>query len=86
MQKKAILLISSIIFLSSLSGCIHTGTVQFDTPERPPLPVATWQSTPDGRFCTDEAGARAILKREALRDIYEDKLKATIDGCNKALK
>lgn len=84
MLRRALLLTGLTIFLSS---CAATGgsSVKFDVPERPPLPKAAWTER-DEMFCVDEAGARAVLEREAIRDAYEAQLKAAIDGCNKALE
>lgn len=82
MLKRASLAIALIICLSS---CVHRESVQFDTPTRDPLPQPEWTEK-DGMYCVTEKGAREILTREVLRNAYEEKLRATIEGCNKALK
>lgn len=78
-----ILLISLMILLSS---CVHRGTgVQFDIPVRSELPTVKWAST-ENSHCIDDNNAKALLKREAIRDTYEIQLKDTILQMNKALK
>lgn len=82
MSKLKILLISLTICLSS---CTTSNVLQIAVPERPELPYTLWTSNTDGVYCTDEAGARNILKREAIRDGYEQQLRVIIDEANKAL-
>ena len=56
----------------------------FDVPERPILPVSSWQISGD-LYCTDEDGTRLLLEREVIRNSFELELKETIKACNKAV-
>lgn len=82
-------MLKAMTFLISLtiltSSCTHINSgAQFNIPERPQLPKAEWKLV-DNMFCTDETGARNMLKREAIRDGYESQLKSIIHNANKAL-
>ena len=83
MLKKILLLTGLIICLVSCG--LKKELVQFDVAERPLLPRALWVGK-EGLLCVDEIGARTLLEREIIRDSYEMQLKATVEGCNEALR
>lgn len=83
MLKATLYLISLMILISS---CSHIYTsAGFVIPERDALPKAEWSHDINGNYCTNEEGAKNILKREAMRDGYEAQLKAIIESANNAL-
>ena len=83
MLKKILLLTGLIICLVSCG--LKKELVQFDVTERPLLPRALWAEK-EGLLCVSEIGARTLLEREIIRDAYEKQLKATVEGCNEALR
>ena len=83
MLKAMLYLISLMILVSSCSH-VYTST-GFIIPERDILPKAEWSHDINGNYCTNEEGAKNILKTEAMRDGYEAQLKAIIESANNAL-
>lgn len=82
---KKILMIYLGMLTIFLSSCYHNQHIQFDIPKRDMLPVPQFERCND-KYCTTESGLRDYLKRDTLRDAYEEKLVNTINGCNAILK
>lgn len=75
-----------LLLLLLIGGCIHHASIQFDIPKRPELPVAHFDKCTGNMYCTNTDGLRAIYRRDAIRDTYEEQLINTIEGCNQILK
>jgi hypothetical protein len=71
------------LIICLVSGCGHSPW--FEIPEKPKLPVATWQESGE-LYCTDEKGVRLTLERNIIRNFYEAELKEVIKACNKIVE